>query len=42
LEEIRAELDRIAVKRKEEIKGFLVQVHPCKGRKNVRYYRLGR
>jgi len=30
LEEIRADLDRMAVKRKEESKGLLVQMHPRK------------
>jgi len=33
LEEIRADLDRRALKRKQERKGFLAQMHPRKKKK---------
>jgi hypothetical protein len=36
LEEIRVDLDRRAVKRKEDNQGLQVQVHPPKRRKNAR------
>jgi len=40
---IRVDLDRTAVKRKEENEGFSVQVHPmAKEENNVRFCRLGR
>jgi len=42
LEEIRVNLDKRAVKRKEDNQGLLVQVHPIKRRKNARCIRLGR
>ena len=42
LEEIRADLDRISVKRKEHSKGLLVQVHPSKKKKKCQVSRLGR
>lgn len=41
LKEIREDLDRIAVKRKEESKGFLVEVHPCKRKKKCQVLWVG-
>ena len=42
LEVIRVDLDRRAAKRKENYQGLQDQVHPSKGRKNVRHIRQGR
>ena len=41
LEEIRANLDRIAIKTKVESKGLLVQMHPCKRKKKCQVLQIG-